>query len=367
MTTSLEHSFTSDLEKESPVPSPTAEAVLSVFPSANPMGNDVWHIEHPSEPTVAIQKITTALPEDKEVVLIGMDRGITEIRIHPRTKVNQGVTKPLFWGIATLSSVIVMMAWGGPQSLWEWEWLYALPGALGIFAILFAHEWGHHLAMRRLGIKATYPYLIPFPIWWGGTFGGFVISETPPNRRASLQLAAGGPILGFLVALPIAIVGLWLSERGELPYQTVIFENGGLLWNALVAWLVPSGEGYLKLHPLAAAGYFGIFLTGANLLPVFPLDGGRWLFPLIPPFLRRLVAALMAVGLLLLTIVAGGASGFLIGLAFGAIRHVNKGIAADDVTPLSWRESCLGILLWLALFIILWDLNPIERVPFQFP
>ncbi len=268
-------------------PRTPAEAVLRVFPLAQPVGESKWHIGQPHDVAAAIREINAHLPVDNEVVLVARGDDKAEVLIGNRTTINQEKTKPAVLGIATICSVWVMMAWGGPQDLWNWDWAYALPGALGIVAILFAHEMGHHLAMRRLGIKVTYPYLIPFPLWWGGTFGGYVISDTPDNRRASLHLAAGGPLLGLLVTIPIAIVGLWLSERGALAYRNYTFEDGGFLWNLLVALIRPAGEGYLLLHPLAAAGYFGIFLTGLNLLPVFPLDGGRWVFTFIPPRLRR--------------------------------------------------------------------------------
>jgi Zn-dependent protease len=354
-------------DENSKISTPTAEeVVLRIFPAAQASGKDIWRVGIPSNPSAAIAEINASLPEDQEVALVGQGGGVMDIVINPRTIVKPTITKPLVLGIATLMSVIVTMAWAGPQLLWEWDWGYALPGALGIVAILFAHEMGHFLAMKRLGINVSYPYLIPFPLWWGGTFGGFVSSETPPNRHASLYLAAGGPLLGLLVTIPIAVVGLWLSERGPLDYDTIIFEDGGLFWNMMVAMINPSmeGNGYLRLHPLAAAGYFGVFLTGLNLLPVFPLDGGRWIFALLPPFLRRPFSVVAIIALIIFTFVSKSGNGFLIGFCLGALRYVGRGIATDDVTPLSLPQRILAFFLWIGLFILLWDINPVDRIPF---
>lgn len=111
---------------------------------------------------------------------------------------------------------------------------FGWPFAVGFVLLLFVHEMGHVIQLRREGVEASAPIFIPFL--------GAVIAAKSMGEDAAAEARVGlaGPILGTAGTLiPLAI---WLA-------------TGSDLWRALA--------------------YIGFFINLINLLPVLPLDGGR--------------------------------------------------------------------------------------------
>src|SRR5207245_2411673 len=80
--------------------------------------------------------------------------------------------------------------------------------ALGLLSILMAHEMGHYVACRLYRVDATLPFFIPFPISFVGTLGAFIRIRSPiPNRRALFDIGVAGPVAGFVVCLPVLVLG----------------------------------------------------------------------------------------------------------------------------------------------------------------
>src|SRR3989440_9054486 len=79
-----------------------------------------------------------------------------------------------------------------------------------LLTILTAHEMGHYLACRYYGVSATLPFFIPAPpLFLAGTFGAFIKMKSPiPSRRALFDIGVAGPLAGFVIALPVTIIGL---------------------------------------------------------------------------------------------------------------------------------------------------------------
>src|SRR4029078_1475137 len=118
---------------------------------------------------------------------------------------------------------------------------WGLPFAAGFVALLFLHELGHVIQLRREGVKASAPMFIPFL--------GAVIAAKSMGRDAAAEARVGlaGAVLGSIATLvPLAI---WLA-------------TGSDFWRALA--------------------YIGFFLNLLNLLPVLPLDGGGAMAALSP-------------------------------------------------------------------------------------
>ena len=82
--------------------------------------------------------------------------------------------------------------------------------SISLLLILGAHEFGHYWASKKNGVQSTLPYFIPAPpIFIAGTFGAFIqIKQRIPNRMVLMEIGAAGPIAGFVVALPMLILGL---------------------------------------------------------------------------------------------------------------------------------------------------------------
>jgi Zn-dependent protease len=111
---------------------------------------------------------------------------------------------------------------------------WGLPFAVGFVLLIFVHEMGHAIVMRRLGIAAGAPVFIPFV--------GAVIAMKgmPRNAHVEALVGLGGPVLGSVGALVCLVLG-WLT--------------GSLFW-----------------YSLASTGFL---INLFNLIPISPLDGGR--------------------------------------------------------------------------------------------
>jgi len=143
------------------------------------------------------------------------------------------------WTLAT--NILPIEAPGYPPLLY---WLISAAGAVLFYACLLAHELSHALVAQRNGVKVA-----GITLW---LFGGVSKLEGEPTSARSEALIAGvGPLMSFAVAL-VAFV---------LSFVT----SGSILVSALFAWLT----------------FVNVLLGLFNLVPAFPLDGGRLLSSLL--------------------------------------------------------------------------------------
>jgi Zn-dependent protease len=118
-----------------------------------------------------------------------------------------------------------------------WGWRFAV----GFVILLFVHEMGHVIQLRREGVEASAPVFIPFlgAAVWAKSLGG--------NALAEARVGLAGPVLGTIGAA----VCLALGEAQDSDF-------------------------------LRALAFTGFFLNLFNLLPVVPLDGGRAMAAMAP-------------------------------------------------------------------------------------
>lgn len=169
-----------------------------------------------------------------------------------------------------------------------------IPFSFTLMLILLAHEMGHYLYCRHYGVDATLPFFIPFPTLFG-TLGAFIRIRSPiRSRRVLFDIGIGGPIAGFLVALPVLVVALGLSK--PLPPMLTLgdstFVPGFPLIFRIVRHLLANAGlardiahipfDRICLHPTATAAWVGMLATALNLLPGGQLDGGHIIFALAP-------------------------------------------------------------------------------------
>lgn len=180
-----------------------------------------------------------------------------------------------------------------------------LPFSLTIMAILLGHEMGHYIASYRNHVPATLPYFIPAPSFIG-TFGAVIrMKGAIWDRRTLLDIGASGPIVGFILALPALIVGFALSPVVATGQGAGGLVLGNSLMVLMVSFLVKGNlpaNMTVVLHPVAFAGWIGMFVTSLNLLPVGQLDGGhisKALFPNHSDSIARIVhLSLLLMGVL---------------------------------------------------------------------
>ncbi len=162
-------------------------------------------------------------------------------------------------------------------------WGQALMYSLSVMTILLVHELGHWIPARRYQVPVTLPYFLPgLPPF--GTFGAFIRMGMGRISASRLfRIGAGGPFAGFVVALPILIAGLLLSDVRPVPPEL----EGAHLGDSILMWgltrllfgVLPEGQDVF-LHPMAYAGWVGMFVTAFNLVPLGQLDGGHIAFTL---------------------------------------------------------------------------------------
>jgi len=169
--------------------------------------------------------------------------------------------------------------------------------SLTLLCILCVHEFAHYFTARYWNITVTLPFFIPAPFLPIGTFGAVIkMKSAIPTRKALVDVGSAGPIAGFIVSVAASLVGLRWSE-----IVTVPLENTGyslMLGDSLIfKFFQYVIFGHLPenvtvfLHPVAYAGWLGIFVTALNLIPFGQLDGGHVLFavsPRIHELLRRI-------------------------------------------------------------------------------
>ncbi len=229
--------------------------------------------------------------------------------------------------------------WGGLE--------FAVP----LMAILGFHELAHFLVARRHHVEASLPFFLPMPPPFVifGTFGAFISLREPiPDRKTLLDIGASGPIAGFILALPVTLYGLFLSQHSpvlplsncgpvflSVPYGNLVFGVSAIFYG--LSLFFPASL-IVNLSPLAIAGWVGLLVTAINLLPAGQLDGGHVFRALFGP--RAVIVSWLAVGaLFVMGIFYPGwwIFAFLI-LILGA-RHPPP---LNDITPLDWKRTALG-------------------------
>ena len=231
--------------------------------------------------------------------------------------------------------------------------LRGLPFACALLGILVTHEAAHYLVTRAHGMKASLPYFIPMPLSTIGTFGAVIRMESPIKDRKSLfDIGIAGPLAGLVVSLVVLVLGLRYSEvQASVPDAQFMTLGTGLL----VDWLTevvlhPLSEAQaVILHPIALAGWFGIFITFINLIPVSQLDGGHVGYAFFGAA-HRYVAIAIFLGMLALGLFSPW--WFLwavLVFALGGLRHQPP---LNDITTLDGKRKALAILSFLLLFLL---------------
>lgn len=173
--------------------------------------------------------------------------------------------------------------------------LAALVVVLFVFVVL--HEYGHALVARRLGIGVRDIILMPL--------GGMARLETLPERPSDeVKVSAAGPPVNLVLAA--LFYGAAYAGFGVSPFAAAN----------------PTAEGISPGGILAYLGLINVILAVFNLLPAFPMDGGRILRGLLSLRMNRVkateIASLVGQGFAALFFVLGILAGNII-LAFIAV------------------------------------------------
>ena len=267
--------------------------------------------------------------------------------------------------LTTLTTTIAGALWEGIDPGLDLAVLVrGLPFAVTLIAILLVHESGHYLLCLRHRVNASLPYFLPAPphIFPLGTFGAFIrIRSRFPDRRALFDIGAAGPWAGFVVAVAATTIGLRLSHVAPEPPGAHVLELGDSLLTAfLTRWLLAADPATVVLHPIAFAGWFGLFVTSINLLPVGQLDGGHVLYALAGRGTRVIPALLLA---FLVWLGLRGWPGWLVWAGIiTALLLLGHPPTEDDRRPLGMPRR-IAAFATFAVFVLTFVAEPFRILP----
>ncbi len=232
-----------------------------------------------------------------------------------------GAPIDLHW---TFLFVLAWVLWAArPGGAGDWDWASALTRGIIVFivfACVLLHEMGHALVARRFGIGTKRILLFPLG-------GGAFLEEMPERPRHEILVALGGPAVNLLLA------GL----AAPFIFLTPAFER-----RALLAYVVDPGAN-VTLYSTGPLDYvvvllflLNLMLAVFNLLPAYPLDGGRVLRAALSwrmgrrraTFVAAVLGVIAALGFLYLAYVLGdwllGVGGLMVGVFAGFELVVNR-------------------------------------------
>ena len=246
-----------------------------------------------------------------------------------------------------------------PRNLLDGLIFFSFP----LMAILGIHELGHYFVSKKHNVAASLPFFIPVPPIGLplGTLGAVISMREPiPDRKALIDIGIAGPIAGFLVSIPVCLIGLFLMQQNPVfadPSQTFQL-NPPLLFTALSQFFTfPTSPGKeIVIHPTAFAGWVGLLVTAINLLPAGQLDGGHIARGALRE--KHRYASYTAIGLLLLSSFFG--SGWLL-MAFFIIFFIGAGHppALNEFVPLDAKRKIL-VLLSIVIFALSFTPIPVS-------
>ncbi|MBI5477130.1 MAG: site-2 protease family protein [Ignavibacteriales bacterium] len=237
-----------------------------------------------------------------------------------------------------------------------------------IIVFLLSHELGHYFAAKYHKIETSLPYFIPAPPFIVNPFGtmGAVIrmKSAPHNTNALFDVGISGPFAGFVLSLSILGYGFFTLppfdyiyqihpeyvELGSIPQNGLHFGNS-ILFIFLrsifsnVAFIPPMNEIYH--YPFLCVGWFGLFVTALNLMPIGQLDGGHITYTLFGKQQHRIIAR----------------TSFFILMAFGFLSIVSAILYQIYTASLGWL--IWGLILFFVVKLDHPEIPNIEKLSFK--
>jgi Zn-dependent protease len=131
-------------------------------------------------------------------------------------------------------------------------YLVAVASVLSFFASLVLHELGHALAARRSGLQVA-----GIDLW---ALGGITRTEESRDPKTEFRVAAAGPLVTLIVIVACVVAGRLLTSGSTFSKlalgEEVLHATPALVW---LSWLAT----------------INVLVLAFNLVPAFPLDGGR--------------------------------------------------------------------------------------------
>jgi Zn-dependent protease len=249
-----------------------------------------------------------------------------------------GIPVKIHW---TFGFILLLVAWIGMKDQLSAEgvlWLFITIGSL--FTCVVLHEYGHALTARRFGIQTNDILLTPI--------GGIArLSGMPKKPMQEFLIAIAGPMVNVVIMI-ITLIYLWFTlDAGseELLEDLIIIDS----FPELMLYLF----------------FLNLILFGFNLIPAFPMDGGRILRSLLSLRMNRLKATQIAS-------ITGQVLAVVFVLVAVFYRQITLGFIGAFVFIMARREYQMAVLedrinraivseVYRNRFTVFYDYDPIGK------
>jgi membrane-associated protease RseP (regulator of RpoE activity) len=212
------------------------------------------------------------------------------------------------------TTTIAGVWWVNPDPFELTNFHLGIAYSVSILFILACHEFGHYFAARYHKVDTTLPYFIPFPpiVLSFGTFGAIIRTRTvPPTKKAIFDIGVAGPIAGFFASILVLVYGFlhlpsasyilaihpdydFLANASRSAHGAYLEFGNSILFSTLKSALTdpsrqfvpPMSEVYH--YPFLCAGWFGLFVTALNLIPMGQFDGGHIIYGMFGDLHRKI-------------------------------------------------------------------------------
>lgn len=308
-----------------------------------------------------------------------------------RYKQNYPLHIGLFF-VTFITTTIAGVEWTtGTMGPYEFDVLASgLPYSLSILFVLGVHEFGHYFATLFHKVKATLPFFIPFPPIPGffnfGTLGAVIKTRTPVlNNKAMFDIGVAGPLAGFVACVILLVYG-FLNLPGQdyilqihPDYFTPEYGAGSvsltfgdtILFSFLREMLTSPGQfippmSEIYHYPYLCVGWFGLFVTAMNMIPVGQLDGGHIVYSMFGEKIHETIASISmlllfgfgALGLLDIVLEFNYNIGWTGWLFWGFVLYFFIKVKHPPVNTFEKLDTKRMILGYVSIFILLLSFSP---------
>jgi membrane-associated protease RseP (regulator of RpoE activity) len=303
------------------------------------------------------------LPEEIQNTVSGESQPFTQEGITKRRKPLSVWVNIALFIVTVITTTLAGVFWVGKNPYDLSNFRIGVTYSFLILLFLTFHEFGHYFAAKYHKVKVTLPFYIPFPFveYSFGTMGAVIrIKDHIRNKKALFDIGIAGPIAGYIIAAGTLIFGLINLPPIDYLYSihpeyalTGIPASGLTFSDTLLYFILKNiipipANGFLPPmneiyhYPYLCAGWFGLFVTSLNLMPVGQLDGGHITYALLG-LKHRIIARVFFVLLVFMTVI-------------GVLNYYEL-INYPDYGSMMW-----GIWIVLVIFVI-----KIDHPPFYDP
>jgi len=196
-------------------------------------------------------------------------------------------------------------------------WIMGITGAIGLFASIIAHEFSHSMVARKFGMPMKGITLF--------IFGGVAeMADEPPSAKAEFWMAIVGPLSSIALGIVFFLI-----------YRAGVNAGWSLAFNGVVVYLA----------------WINIILAAFNMVPAYPLDGGRVLRSIlwsITDNLRKATRISASIGsgfgifLIILGVIRFLSGNIIGGMWLFLIGMFLRGVAAASYQQLVARKALEG-------------------------